>query len=74
MVDRSSLQGYKNQLLLGTYTLIIGGSFLLIWRQPGSWSIKAGQFESMFKGTTLGAVVAGIAINGKMNRARSSPG
>lgn len=52
--------------------LITGSALLRVGKQPYSRTIKLDQAESIFKGTTLAAVVVGIAINGKINKPRSS--
>lgn len=72
MMNQSFLQKYKYGLLFATYTVTTGAIFLRIWRQPYTWGIKAEQLESVFKGTTLGAVIIGVAISGKIDRPRSS--
>ena len=66
------LHRHKYQILLGTYLTVTVAAFFRIAQQPYSRSIKAEQFESIFKGTTLAAVVVGVAISGRINRARSS--
>lgn len=66
------LQNHRYHILLAMYTIVTGGAFLRICRQPYTRSIKAQQLESVFKGTTLGAVIVGVAISGKFNRPRSS--
>ncbi|CAL8576023.1 hypothetical protein XPA_001916 [Xanthoria parietina] len=70
-MEPSWLQGHKYPLLLGLYVIITGGAIIRIWRQPYSRNVKGEQIESIFKGTTLGAVVLGIAMSGQINKARS---
>lgn len=55
-------------LLVGAYVAATGFFFWRISRQPFSRSVKAEQLESVFKATTLAAVVGGIAI-----RERTTP-
>lgn len=70
-MEQSWLQRHRYRLLLGSYVIITGGAIVRIWRQPYSRNIKGEQVESVFKGTTLGAVVLGIAMSGQINKARS---
>ena len=70
-MDQTWLQRHKYHTLVGAYIIITGVAILRISRQPYSRNIKAEQIESIFKGTTLGAVVVGIAMNGRLNKARS---
>ena len=71
-MDQSWMQRQKYHALIGTYIVLTGGAALRIWRQPYSRNIKVEQIESVFKGTTLGAMVIGTAISGQINRLRSS--
>ena len=70
-MEPSWLQRHKYPFLLGLYVIITGGAIVRIWRQPYSRNVKGEQIESIFKGTTLGAVVLGIAMSGQINKARS---
>lgn len=67
----SVLSTYRLYLLAGLYVGVTGAAFLRVSRQPYAQSIKWEQYETIFKGTTLAAAVAGIAMSGKMNRRRS---
>lgn len=67
----SFVQKYKLPLIGVVYCLATGGAFWRISRQPCSKSMKWGQYETVFKGTTLAAVVGGIAVSGGANRRRS---
>lgn len=69
---RSPFIEYKFHILIGGYTLITALAILRVNRQPYSPSVKAEQIETIFKGTTLGAVVLGIGLSGKINRPRST--
>lgn len=70
-MEQSWLQRHQYRVLLGLYIIITGGAIVRIWRQPYSRNIKGEQIESVFKGTTLSAVVLGIAMSGQINKARS---
>ena len=65
---------YKYHILITSYVLITGLAIFRVNLQPYSRRIKLEQIETVFKGTTLGAVVLGIAISGKINRPRSASG
>ncbi|KAI1080686.1 hypothetical protein F5B20DRAFT_538557 [Whalleya microplaca] len=57
------LSRYKYHLLIGTYLAITSLSFYRVHRQPFSPAIKSEQYETIFKGTTLAAVVGGVAMS-----------
>lgn len=61
----------KYLLLFCAYTTITAAAFLRINRQPYSASVKWEQYETVFKGTSLAAVIAGVGMSGRLNRARS---
>lgn len=65
----SSLTAYKYHLLAGVYALVTGGAMFRVYRQPYNRSMK---IEPIFKATTLGAVIVGIGLSGKINKARSN--
>ena len=69
---QSSLSTYRYYLLGAAYVFGTSLAFARIRRQPYSQSIKMEQYETVFKGTTLAAVVAGVALSGKVNQARSA--
>jgi len=55
---------YKYKLLTGTW---LGVTALLCYRvhqQPYAPAIKWGQYETVFKGTSLSAVVGGVLMSG----------
>ncbi|KAI1875974.1 uncharacterized protein JN550_001470 [Neoarthrinium moseri] len=54
---------YKYHVLIGSYIALTSVFFWRVHRQPYSRSIKAEQYETIFKGTTLAAVVAGVAVS-----------
>ena len=66
------IQRYKYHILFGTYVSITGLAFLRIARQPYPRSFKGDQMESVFKATTLAALIASIGISGNLNRPRSA--
>jgi hypothetical protein len=53
---------YRYELLFGAWLLVTGGVFARIRRQPYSTGLKIEQYESIFKGTSLGAVLLGIGM------------
>lgn len=65
------LRAYKYHLLAGAYLLVTGGAMFRVYRQPYSRNMKIEQIETIFKATTLGAVVVGIGLRGRINKARS---
>lgn len=69
---QSDLFAYKYHLLAGAYLFITGAAILRVTRQPYKRSMKSDQIESIFKATTLGAVLLGIGVSGKMNKPRST--
>ena len=72
MSGTSPLIQYKYHILVGGYTFITALAILRVNRQPYSSSVKAEQIETVFKGTTLGALVLGIGLSGRINRPRST--
>jgi len=65
------LYSYRYPLLVSTYLLVSGAFFFRIQRQPYTKSIKIEQCESIFKATTLAAVLVGVGMEGDINRRRS---
>ncbi|KAF2446899.1 hypothetical protein P171DRAFT_429844 [Karstenula rhodostoma CBS 690.94] len=59
---------YRYPLLITAYACITGAAFLRVSRQPYSRSIKWEQYETIFKFTTLGAVLVGIGTGGLKRR------
>jgi cytochrome c biogenesis protein CcdA len=72
MDTSSRLKAYRYQLLFGAYVIITGAAIMRVARQPYSRSMKFDQIESIFKATTLGAVLLGIGMSGKINEPRST--
>ncbi|KAI1375105.1 hypothetical protein F4677DRAFT_423185 [Hypoxylon crocopeplum] len=56
---------HKYHVLIGTYLAITSFLFYRIYRQPFSPAIKSEQYETIFKGTTLAAVVGGVAMSSR---------
>lgn len=56
---------YRYEALFGTWLLVTGATFMRIRRQPYSTRLKVEQYESIFKGTSLGAIVLGIGMSPK---------
>lgn len=63
---------YRYYILTGLYVLVTGGAFFRVSRQPYNARVKAEQYETIFKGTTLATVLAVLAISGRLNEARSA--
>ena len=62
---------YRYHLLFGAWLLVTGAAFLRVSRQPYHARLKSEQYETIFKGTSLAAVLAGIGLSGGFNRPRS---
>jgi len=74
LTDRTSqsmLSTYRYHLLFGLYAAVTGAAFYRVHRQPYSTSIKWEQYETISKGSTLAAAIAGLTMSGGMNRRRS---
>jgi hypothetical protein len=61
---------FRYELLFGTWLLVTGVTFLRISKQPYSSRLKIEQYESIFKGTSLGAVLLGIGMTPGRRTAR----
>jgi hypothetical protein len=61
---------YRYELLFGAWLLVTGGTFLRISKQPYSSRLKIEQYESIFKGTSLSAVLLGIGMTPTRSTAR----
>jgi len=61
---------YRYEVLFGAWLLITGGTFLRISRQPYSSRLKIEQYESIFKGTSLSAVLLGMGMTPTRSTAR----
>ena len=66
------IEDHKYYLLVGVYSTVTAFAILRVSRQPYSGRVKAEQIETIFKGTTLAAVILGIGISGKINKPRSA--
>jgi hypothetical protein len=62
-VDAGFLDRHKYQVLVGTYVAVTAVLFLRVHRQPYSSAVKWEQYETIFKGTSLAAVLGGIAMS-----------
>lgn len=60
------LYAYRYHILTGVYAIMTGGAFLRIGRQPYSRAVKWEQYETVFKGTTLLAALAGLGLSGNI--------
>lgn len=67
----SPLWTNRYRLLALVWGLSTAVFFTRVSRQLYSQSIKWEQYETIFKGTTLGAALAGFAMSGRVNRRRS---
>jgi hypothetical protein len=61
---------YRYELLFGAWMLVTGATFLKISKQPYSSRLKVEQYESIFKGTSLGAVLLGMGMTPTRSGAR----
>ena len=66
-----SLHKYRYPLLGLAYATVTTLAVLRVNRQPYSRAIKWEQYETIFKGTTLGAAIAGLVMSGGVNQRRS---
>lgn len=69
---QSLLSQYRYHLLFGIYASATAAAFYRVHRQPYNTAIKWEQYETIFKGTTLAAAIAGFAMSGTVNKRRSS--
>lgn len=67
----SFLSQNKYPILVLAYLTVTGLAFARINRQPYPRSMKAEQYETVFKGTTLGAVLIGVGLGGGLGMRRS---
>jgi hypothetical protein len=58
----NAVSKYRYELLFGAWLLVTGGTFLRISKQPYSTRLKVEQYESIFKGTSLSAVLLGMGM------------
>ncbi|KAL1641475.1 hypothetical protein SLS58_005980 [Diplodia intermedia] len=65
------LSKHRHPLLFGAWLLLTGAAFLRVSRQPYHSRLKTEQYETIFKGTSLAAVLAAIGLGGGLNRPRS---
>ncbi|KAF1836480.1 hypothetical protein BDW02DRAFT_493585 [Decorospora gaudefroyi] len=68
--SESALENYRYEILFGAWLAVTGATFLRVKRQPYSTRLKIEQYESIFKGTSLGAVLIGIGIAPARSTAR----
>ncbi|KAK3079330.1 hypothetical protein LTS18_005129 [Coniosporium uncinatum] len=66
-----TLHTYRYHILAVTYSLLTVTAFLRVHRQPYNSRLKTEQYETIFKGTTLAAVLVGVGMTGGWGRARS---
>ncbi|KAH7071832.1 hypothetical protein BKA63DRAFT_534760 [Paraphoma chrysanthemicola] len=61
-INEHAASKFRYELLFGTWLLVTGATFLRISKQPYSSRLKIEQYESIFKGTSLSAVLLGIGM------------
>lgn len=62
---------YHFHILCGTWLFLTGAAFFRVSRQPYNSRVKSEQYETIFKATTLAAVIGGIGLNGGLNKPHS---
>jgi hypothetical protein len=72
--SETAVEKYRYEILFGAWLAVTGATFLRIKRQPFSTRLKIEQYESIFKGTSLGAVLIGIGITPTRTTARRFSG
>ncbi|KAJ4359437.1 hypothetical protein N0V95_002184 [Ascochyta clinopodiicola] len=75
MVSQQLAQAYEKyryEALFGVWLVVTGATFMRIKRQPYSTRLKVEQYESIFKGTSLGAIVLGVGMSPKRGMKRVS--
>ncbi|OAL47412.1 hypothetical protein IQ07DRAFT_515588, partial [Pyrenochaeta sp. DS3sAY3a] len=70
MVPESLVSKYRYEVLFGAWLAVTGATFLRISRQPYSIGLKIEQYESIFKGTSLSALLVGMGITPGRRSAR----
>ncbi|KAJ4983547.1 hypothetical protein SVAN01_10963 [Stagonosporopsis vannaccii] len=63
---------YRYEALFSVWLVVTGATFMRIRRQPYSTRLKVEQYESIFKGTSLGAIVLGIGMSPKRGMRRAA--
>ncbi|PNS16600.1 hypothetical protein CAC42_4564 [Sphaceloma murrayae] len=71
MTTESTLSKYRYEFLFATWFITTGAAFFRVSRQPYSLSIRAEQYETIFKGTSLTAALIGIGLNERLGRRQS---
>jgi hypothetical protein len=69
-IPEHAISKYRYEALFGAWLLVTGSVFLRISRQPYSSRLKIEQYESIFKGTSMGAVLLGIGMTPGRSTAR----
>jgi hypothetical protein len=67
-----AIKNHNLLLLFGIWSTVTGLALLRIHRQPYVCSMKAGEYETVIKGTSLAAVLAAIA-SGSFRRSSQDP-
>ena len=68
--SESAVSKYRYEVLFGAWLAVTGATFLRISRQPYSARLKTEQYESIFKGTSFGAVLVALGITPGRSTAR----
>jgi hypothetical protein len=66
------MDSYKYFVLFDAYACVSAAAFYGVHRQPYITAVKWEQYETIFKGTTLAAAIAGITMNSS-TRHRTEP-
>ncbi|KAL6708010.1 hypothetical protein ACN47E_003444 [Coniothyrium glycines] len=66
----TALSKYRYEALFGVWLALTGATFRRISRQPYSSRLKVEQYESIFKGGALSAILIGIGITPARTTAR----
>ena len=72
MAVENAVETYRYHAIAVAYVVVTGAAIFRITRQPYTRSMRADQIESLFKATTLGALMLAVGLGGKMNQPRST--
>ena len=68
---QSAWSTYRYHSIFAAYVTITSVAIYRVTRLPYSTSIRSSQIETIFKATTLAAVIASIGVSGNLNKPRS---
>lgn len=72
MFSDSPWSRYKYEVLFAGWIVVTGAAFFRVSRQPYNTRIKSEQYETIFKGTTLGSALIGFGLSGQLGKRRSA--